>query len=476
MQISNSAINGWRIVSAGTVGANFFDRFYQSLNGAAVGAFNFTDPTVPNAFYARVNGTFSDPVTSDPKGQGVAVPARIDNDLAQSATLRVSTIGGFLPSSTGLGVVVDASALGAGSLTLLDDGVAPDVTAGDGIFSATMNLAANQVVGGYQLPFTVTETDPAARFGTGNIAFTVTDASGSCCLNGGSTCEILLPSACSAALGTFNGTGSICSTPDTYTASAAGGTFEDISATGTAFIPDSGTTDDGSQAVALPFSGGYNFYGVPFFAAYVNNNGALSFYNAIGNAGFVANTIPSAGVPNGAVFGVWKDLDLTPVTGGGSLVYETRGTAGVDLRFIAQWTAVPEFGLAGTTSNTFQIVLFENGDSAIRYGTIDLAVADTDFASGIEDPTGALGTNIPATSLGTGNTARRLNFVTATQACFCTSDVNRDGIVDGNDFTAFINSYGVGNPAIDATADVNRDNIIDGNDFTAFINGFGAGC
>ena len=58
----------------------------------------------------------------------------------------------------------------------------------------------------------------------------------------------------------------------------------------------------------------------------------------------------------------------------------------------------------------------------------------------------------------------------------CLSDVNTDGIIDGNDFTAFINSFGVGDPAIDPTADVNLDGIIDGNDFVAFINAFGAGC
>ena len=51
-----------------------------------------------------------------------------------------------------------------------------------------------------------------------------------------------------------------------------------------------------------------------------------------------------------------------------------------------------------------------------------------------------------------------------------------DGIVDGNDFVAFINSYGIGDPAVSPVADVNSDGIIDGNDFIAFINAFAAGC
>ena len=51
-----------------------------------------------------------------------------------------------------------------------------------------------------------------------------------------------------------------------------------------------------------------------------------------------------------------------------------------------------------------------------------------------------------------------------------------DGIVDGNDFVAFINSFGIGDPAASPVADVNGDGIIDGNDFVAFINAFAAGC
>jgi len=52
------------------------------------------------------------------------------------------------------------------------------------------------------------------------------------------------------------------------------------------------------------------------------------------------------------------------------------------------------------------------------------------------------------------------------------ADVNNDGIIDGNDFTAFINAFGAGEPL----ADINTDGVIDGNDFVLFINGFGAGC
>jgi hypothetical protein len=51
-----------------------------------------------------------------------------------------------------------------------------------------------------------------------------------------------------------------------------------------------------------------------------------------------------------------------------------------------------------------------------------------------------------------------------------------DGIVDGSDYIAFINSFSTSDVAIDPLADVVPDGIIDGNDFIAFINAFAAGC
>ncbi len=65
------------------------------------------------------------------------------------------------------------------------------------------------------------------------------------------------------------------------------------------------------------------------------------------------------------------------------------------------------------------------------------------------------------------------------------ADVTQDGVVDGNDFIAFVNAF----VALDALADVaggtpfgplgvvvGPDGIVDGSDFIAFINGYGAGC
>ncbi len=59
-----------------------------------------------------------------------------------------------------------------------------------------------------------------------------------------------------------------------------------------------------------------------------------------------------------------------------------------------------------------------------------------------------------------------------------------DGTVDGADFIAFVNSFGIGDASVDPAADVagggaeadQPDGSIDGTDFIAFINAFAAGC
>jgi len=62
-----------------------------------------------------------------------------------------------------------------------------------------------------------------------------------------------------------------------------------------------------------------------------------------------------------------------------------------------------------------------------------------------------------------------------------------DGVVDGTDFIAFINSFAIGDASVDPLADVTGDvepgtgypigdGTIDGSDFIAFINAFSAGC
>jgi hypothetical protein len=77
---------------------------------------------------------------------------------------------------------------------------------------------------------------------------------------------------------------------------------------------------------------------------------------------------------------------------------------------------------------------------------------------------------------GNGNGRIHLSATDVIVVPTCVADVNADGVVDGGDFTAFINSFSAGDVSVDPIADVNLDGTIDGSDFIEFINAFGAGC
>jgi hypothetical protein len=107
-------------------------------------------------------------VTTPPSGVGSSVPASaMVND---PALLRVTVTPGTNPPSTNIAVVADLSSIGgSASQTFFDDGTNGDVTGGDNIFSYA--VTAPGTVGGYSMPFTV--SDGEARSSGGNINLTV---------------------------------------------------------------------------------------------------------------------------------------------------------------------------------------------------------------------------------------------------------------------------------------------------------------
>ncbi len=78
---------------------------------------------------------------------------------------------GFNPVSTGIVVTLDTAGVGAGTLNMLDNGVAPDVTAGDGIFSVAVTVPPGTPSANTTL--IASASDEQSRTGTANANFVV---------------------------------------------------------------------------------------------------------------------------------------------------------------------------------------------------------------------------------------------------------------------------------------------------------------
>ena len=108
---------------------------------------------------------------TDPSGAGAANPTSVTPGGSTLVTVTVTP--GTNPASTEVTVTADLTSIGGSATTaLLDDGTAPDATAGDGVYSATATVDVATAAGPKSLPFTV--TDAENRSGAGTIGLTVT--------------------------------------------------------------------------------------------------------------------------------------------------------------------------------------------------------------------------------------------------------------------------------------------------------------
>ena len=429
--------------------------------------------TVTDAQTRTSNGniifTLVDP-SGPPQGTGSANPNPVVE--GQSTRLAVTVTPGVFPPSTTIDVSIDASTLGAsGSLALLDNGTGGDLVASDNIYSAT--VIANVAAGNFTLPFIV--SDELARVTGGSLALTVSQsANGACCGTDGS-CSISREFLCMASGGTFQGIGSSCGGGN-YILTAGGGDFEDISVTGSVISAAPG--DDAVFNVVLSFP--FTFFGATYNDVNVSTNGNLQFPPNNSNA-FTNVAIPNTAVPNNMLAVLWDDLNFN-VNASDSLTHETRGTAGVNLRQIFQWTGVSQFGLAAETDfNTFQCVLFEDGHAEYRYAAIapDFSVnGDAVGATvGVEDATGGDGSAEFATggTPVTANTAVTLVPGIAPDPCnTCRPDFNGDGNLDPDDLADYIGAF-FSSPPLDGS-DFNGDGLTDPDDLADYISEFFAGC
>ena len=126
----------------------------------------------PNTFGAVNTGqTFgSGPSSTNPSGTGAADPDMVK--AGETSLLTVAVTPGANPTSTGLAVSCDLSAIGGSSTqAFFDDGSNGDVTGGDGTFSYSATVDGNTTSGDKTLNCTI--TDAEARSGSASIAFNV---------------------------------------------------------------------------------------------------------------------------------------------------------------------------------------------------------------------------------------------------------------------------------------------------------------
>ena len=172
-------ISGFEFPIAAEAGTGFWTfEFYEG----------FSDGVSPDATWSSICFAVDSLTNTPPTGTGLATPDLVSADGVETTLLTVSVIPGDNPVSTNLSVSVDGSAIGAGTLNLLDNGTGGDALAGDNIFSIETTVALGSVEGATVLPFTI--TDDEGRFGTGDIdIFIIPPAPG--CPTGAATLTIL---------------------------------------------------------------------------------------------------------------------------------------------------------------------------------------------------------------------------------------------------------------------------------------------
>ncbi|MGQ0629079.1 MAG: EF-hand domain-containing protein [Phycisphaerales bacterium] len=397
---------------------------------------------------------------SPPTGFSNTDPVPVLSDGASAVTITVFVTPGENPLSTGLSVTLDGSAFGLGMLTLLDDGVAPDQAADDLVFTTAFVVSSTVPAGFYFPEFAVSDAEMRS---TTNLAFVqVVEPRGACCE--GSSCQVRTANACASVGGVFLGHQAPCSPGEGYTIAPGGSPFENISTTGTRLSAIDGF-DDFSTSVLLPFA--FPFYQSLESTLFVSTNGFVTFEGA-GTTTFSNTPIPTTEAPNAALYCLWDDW----VNDNGIFV-ETRGTIGVDRRFIVQWNNIRQFG-SGGPRGTFQLALFETGRVEYRYATIG-ADSFGDYTVGAESTNGLSGSQYPSHLLGSGNTSLELTFVPGTSACDanpCPVDFNNDGFVEPGDLDEFITAFFSDIPEENARCDFNNDGFVEPGDLDEFITAF----
>lgn len=158
--------------------------------------------------------------------------------------------------------------------------------------------------------------------------------------------------------------------------------WEEISVTGTRLNVVS-EADDATQLI--PITGfGFPYFGRSMSSVFVSSNGILTFDSAYDDK---ENwSVPGKDAPPNIIAPYW--LDLRPDSAG-DVYYKQESD-----RLIVQYQAVRSY--SGSSTYTFQVILFSNGNIEFRYKAMGATNA---VAIGIQDGSKVLGVNVFAVGL-----------------------------------------------------------------------------
>ncbi len=146
----------------------------------------------------------------------------------------------------------------------------------------------------------------------------------------------------------------------------------------------------------IPIGFSFSFFGTPYTTAVIQSNGIVGF-GAFTFTGYSSFSIPALGTPNNYIAGLFADIDIRY---GGTITYQTVGTA-PNRRFVVSYNnVVPyNFGVAGTGTASFQIILNENGTFNVAISQLsnnwNAATSDGFITSGAENADGTIAIAVP---------------------------------------------------------------------------------
>jgi len=263
---------------------------------------------------AIVTGNLTVLAPTSPSGVGSATPAAVS--ATESTLLAVTVTPGTNPTVVGAGITVTANLTSIGGATaqaLLDNGTGGDLAAGDGIYSATANVALGTPGGTKALAVSIADT-----FGRNAAASITLDVNAATALsgNGGATPSDVLAGASTLLTYTV--------TPGTNPASSGIAVAVDVSALGgtTLALVDDGTNGDAaasdnvySRNVTVAAATAPGVKTLPVTVVDAQNRSA---------AGAIALNVSASGMPRGASLAT--PATLQPGTQVRLTVFVTPGT------------------------------------------------------------------------------------------------------------------------------------------------------